>query len=188
MALGSDVLNLDASTTRPSLTLELIFQQHAQTVTRIIARLLGPGASEADVDDLCQQVFIAILRALPKFRGDSALTTWIYGISVRVVLQHLRGRRRYREMIDRFKATPLPPPPPGVDETIEQRRAIERVWSVLLEMKAERRVVFVLSEIEGLTADEIARALEISEAAVRSRLRRARAELDRKLARRGVSP
>lgn len=166
--------------TSGALTLEALFRRHAQDVCRIVSRLLGPAASEADVDDLAQQVFIAIHKALPKFRGDSEVTTWIYGISTRVVLQHLRGRRRYRAMIDRFEAassfgsaaTPTSP-----EETAAQRQALRRVWGALLRIKPERRVVFVLYEIEGLSAPEIAQALQISEDAVRSRLKRARREL-----------
>jgi RNA polymerase sigma-70 factor (ECF subfamily) len=160
------------------LTLESLFRTYADDVCRIVARLLGPGASEADVDDLAQQVFLAAHRALPRFRGDSQVRTWMYGITARIVLQHLRGRRRYRAMIERFEAAmELVETPPGLEEEIARRQALHRVWSALLRIKPERRVVFVLFEIEGLSAGEIAAVLGVKEEAVRSRLRRAREDL-----------
>jgi len=165
-----------------SLTVDGLFRAHVNDVVRIVSRLLGPTASNADVDDLTQQVFIQVHRSLPRFRGDSAVTTWIYGIASRVVLQHLRGRRRYRSMIDRCESSQVfDHSPRGVHETVEQRQALRRVWKVLLRIKPERRVVFVLHEIEGLTAREIGEALDIKEEAVRSRLRRARADLEARL-------
>lgn len=165
------------------LTLEYLFRTYADDVCRIVARLLGPGASEADVDDLAQQVFLAVHRALPRFRGDSQVRTWIYGISARVVLQHLRGWRRYRAMIERFEATAgLAEAPQGLEEAVAQREALRRVWAALLRIKPERRVVFVLFEIEGLSAAEIGGALGLSEEAVRSRLRRAREDLSARMA------
>lgn len=163
-------------------TLEQIFHGHFSDVARIVSRLCGPAISSADADDLCQQTFIAIHRALPRFRGESALMTWIYGITARVVLQHLRGFRRYRAMIQRFEQSNVfDRSPPGVEETVAQREALRRVWSALIRVPADRRVVLVLYQFEGLTVQEIAAALDLKEEAVRSRLRRARAELETRL-------
>ncbi|MCK6546139.1 RNA polymerase sigma factor [Myxococcota bacterium] len=164
-----------------TLTLASIFEHHARDVWRIVGRLLGPAAPRADVDDLGQQVFLAVHRALPSYRGDSALTTWLYGIATRVVLQHLRGRRRYRAMIERYESGVITEPAPGVEETVAQREALVRVWRALEEMDPDRRIVLVLSELEGLGAREIGEALDLGEEAVRSRLRRARSELAERL-------
>ncbi len=166
-----------------ALTLEVLFRRHAGDVCRIVSRLLGPSASNADVDDIAQQVFLQIHRALPRFRGESQVTTWIYGISARVVWQELRTRRRYRAMVDRFEQTSIPDPPAGVEETLEQREALKRVWGALVRIDADRRVVLVLHELEGLSAKEIGGLLELSEEAVRSRLRRGRKELEEHLLR-----
>lgn len=159
-------------------TTELLFRRHVDDVWRIVSRLLGPGASEADVDDLTQQVFIAADKALPRFRGDSKITTWLYGIATRVVLHNLRGRRRYRQMIERFEAAQVDVPAPrSVDDRFADREALRKVWSALLHVAPKKRVVFVLYEIEGMTAPEVAATLNISEASVRTRLRRARSEV-----------
>lgn len=177
-----------AAATEP-LTLEGLFRAHADDVARIVRRLLGPAVSSADVDDVSQLVFLAIHRALPRFRGDAQVTTWIYGISTRVVLNHLRGWRRYRAMITRFESTTLlDAPPPGAEESYQQREAYRQVWGALLRMPADRRVVLILHELEGKTTGEIAEALELGEEAVRSRLRRARHELAQRLAEQEVHP
>lgn len=170
---------------RPTYTLESIFRAHARDVWRIVGRLLGPAAPRADVDDLGQQVFLAVHRALPGYRGDSALSTWLYGICARVVLQHLRGRRRHRAMIERFESSAIIEPVPGVEEAVAQREALARVWRALEQMAPDRRVVFVLTELEGLGAREVGEALGLEEEAVRSRLRRARSELAERLDRAG---
>lgn len=161
-------------------TLDALFRAHADDVHRIVRRLLGPGASEADVDDLVQQVFLAAHRALPRFRGDSKTSTWMYGIASRTVLHHLRSRRRYRAMIDRLEAVEWP-----VDcseKRIEDRDELRRVWRALMRINPKKRVVFVLHEIEGLSGPEIATMLEVKEPTIRSRLHHARRELMAELA------
>ena len=164
-------------------SLETAFRRHAGDVFRLVSRLLGPSAPKADVEDLTQQVFIAAHRGLPRFRGDSALSTWIYGITTRTVLQYLRTRHRYQQMIDRFEtAVELTPNPAGLEEEVAQRQALRQVWGALLRMKPEHRVVFVLFEVEGMSVKEVAAVVGAREEAIRSRLRRARADLTRRLA------
>jgi RNA polymerase sigma-70 factor (ECF subfamily) len=156
------------------LTLDALFRKHADDVHRIVRRLLGPGATEADVDDLVQQVFLAVHRALPRFRGESKTSTWIYGIASKTVLHHLRGRRRYQVMVARLEADPWPIQP---ERQLESRDELRRVWRCLMQIKPKKRVVFVLHEIEGMSGPEIAEMLSTSEATVRSRLHHARREL-----------
>lgn len=163
--------------------LEELFRAHAEDVLRIVTRLLGPRASEGDVDDLVQQVFLAADRARAKFRGEARLSSWLYGIATRVVLQHQRGRRRYRSMLERFEASPLLGRATGdLGAEVERRAALRRVWDVLDTMEPRRRMAFVLFELEGLTASEAATALGCSQEALRSRVRRARIELEQKWA------
>ena len=165
------------------LTLEGLFRQHAEDVHRIVRRLLGPGATDADADDLVQQVFLAVHRALPRFRGESKTSTWIYGIASKTVLHHLRGRRRYQVMVARLDEDPWPVHRP--EGQIESRDELRRVWRCLMRIKPKKRVVFVLHEIEGLSGPEIAEMLSIGEATVRSRLHHARRELMALLAKEG---
>ncbi len=163
--------------------LEVLYQRHAPAVLRLVSRLLGPGATEADVDDMTQEVFITVDRARRGFRGEGTEFAFVYGVTTRVVMRQLRGRRRYRDMIARFEAgseatTALRPNP---EETAAQREQVRRVWGALLRIPSSRRVPLLLYRLEGLTAPEIAAALDLGEEAVRSRIRRGQSELERYL-------
>jgi RNA polymerase sigma-70 factor (ECF subfamily) len=164
---------------RTALTVESLFRDHVEDVHRIVASLLGPGASNADVEDLTQQVFLTAHRVLPQFRGDSKPTTWLYGIASRLVLMHLRGFRRQRRMVDALEAELRTPraPDANAEERLEQKRELERIWRALMNIKPKKRIVFVLHEIEQLSGKEIASVLEIKEATVFTRLHHAKREL-----------
>ena len=159
-------------------TLEGLFRQHAREVHRLVWRLLGPGASEADGEDLGQQVFVAAHRALPRFRGESKPSTWLYGIATRTVYRELRSRGRHRRMVAALEAkAAVASEGAPVVSVAERRLELEEVWRCLMAIHPKKRVVFVLYEIEGLSGPEIARALEIEEATVHTRLYHARREL-----------
>lgn len=163
------------------LTVEAIFHRHADDVHRIVRRLLGPASDAADADDLTQQVFIAVHRGLPRFRRDSKVSTWVYGITARTVLHHLRTERRYKQLMSSLE---IEAEHSGdAEEALANKEALRRVWECLLEIKPKKRVVYVLYQIEGMTGAEIAEALDVSEATVRSRLHHAKKELMAKLAR-----
>jgi RNA polymerase sigma-70 factor, ECF subfamily len=180
IVLGSDEeAAADRSEARPERpTLEVLFRRHAGDVHRLVSRLLGPGASRADADDLAQQVFLAAHRALPKFRGDSKPSTWLYGIATRTVYKELRSRGRHRRMVATIEAIgrALPQHASG-DAELETRLDLVRAWRCLLELDAKKRIVFVLHEMEGMSGHEIARVLDIPEGTVHTRLYHARREL-----------
>ena len=157
------------------MTMEEVFRLHADDVYRLVARLLGPGADRADIEDLGQQVFMALHVALPKFRGDSKLSTWVYAVTSRVVYRELRNRTRHRRMVDR-----LEPPPPS-EPVQEIRLELAQVWRCLMRIDPKKRMVFVLHDIEGLSGPEIAEVLSIKPATVHTRLFYARRELMRAL-------
>jgi RNA polymerase sigma-70 factor (ECF subfamily) len=164
---------------QPGLTVEDLFRRHHQAVARIVRRLLGPNASSADVEDVTQQTFIAAERALERFRGDSSPTTWLYGIASNAVLMHLRSWRRRRRTLEAFfeQLRTEDGAAPDLERRYEHREELERVWKCLEKIKPKKRVVFVLFEIEGLSAAEIATALQIPQATVFTRLHHARREL-----------
>ncbi|MCK6552853.1 RNA polymerase sigma factor [Myxococcota bacterium] len=165
------------------LTAELLFRRHGRDVVRFVRRMMGPHAPAEDVDDVVQQVFVSVHRDLARFRGDSAVTTWLYGISARAVLMHARtGRRRQRAMAAYAGEHPLAHVTgETAEDAVARRQEIERVWRALERLKPKKRVVFVLHEIEGLSGKEIAKALELNEATVWTRLFHARKELVRAL-------
>lgn len=165
------------------LSIEAVFRAHAADVHRIVARLLGPGASRADVEDVTQLVFIAIQKALPRFRGESKLSTWIYGVATRVVMTQLRGWRRHRRLIaavgEHLELEYTRTPEQGAAE----RQELARVWRCLMQIKPKKRVVYVMHTLEGIGGNEIAEILDIPVATVWTRLHHARKELLAALAR-----
>jgi len=159
------------------LTIEGVFRAHVDDVHRIVSRLLGLGASRADVEDVSQLVFIAIQRALPRFRGESKLSTWIYGVATRVVLTQLRGWRRHRRLLaavsDHIEIADTQTP----ERSASERQQLARVWKCLMRIKPKKRVVYVMHALEGMSGAEIAEILEIPVATVWTRLHHAKKEL-----------
>lgn len=154
-----------------------LFREHASRVHRMVASLLGPGASDADVQDLAQEVFLTVHRSLERFRGESKVETWLYGIASRVVLTQLRGWRRHRRLCAAVEAEPVLLAGTDIELQSAQREELRRIWRCLMKIRPEKRVVFLLSEVEERSGKEIAELLQINEATVRTRLYHARREL-----------
>jgi RNA polymerase sigma-70 factor (ECF subfamily) len=182
-ALGEETAPVTAPAARP--TLEQLFQRHAHDVGRLVTRLLGPGASRADAEDLTQQIFLAAHRALPRFRGESQASTWLYGIATRLVYREIRGWTRRRRMIATLESmmTMRPSAAEPHDRAVESRQELARVWRHLLDIDAKKRLVLILHDLEGLTGREIAQIMDIKEPTVHTRLFHARRELMARLER-----
>ncbi len=172
-------------------TNEIEFQElytaYRPQILRYLTRLVGEGEAE----DLAQEVFIKAGRGLKSYRGEASLATWIYRIAANAAVDHLRSPDR------RFTQRHCSPsglagdderdssePDPWSGETtspVEQlalRRDMSRCFQGLLEALPEAsRIVFTLSEMDGLRNEEIAEALGISLETVKIRLHRARRKL-----------
>ena len=162
------------------LELDQLVRAHSHDVYRFVARLVGPSVPQADIEDLSQQVFVAAHGARHRFRGESKVTTWLYGIASRTVLRYLRGWRRQQRMLDRLRAMTevANPTAPSPEKRFGDRELLHRVWECLLRVKPKKRLVYVLHEIEGLSIKDVAVALQIKEATAWSRLHHARKELN----------
>ena len=157
---------------------ERVFHDHAPFVWRALRRL---GVHEADVEDVCQEVFLVVHRRLADFEGRSSLRTWIYGICVRSASDWRRKPHRSREA----PVDPLPEPriPAPQHEELERRRAVEALDRALDRLDEAHRAVFVLYEIEGLSMNEIAEALGCPLQTGYSRLHAARRQIEATLRR-----
>lgn len=144
------------------------------------ARALG--VPPASIDDVLQDVFVVVHRRLPEFEGRASVRTWLARILVRVVQEH---RRRFRRHEDHAALSEdvADPHASGPLEEVAQAQAVRLLEAILDAMPEDQRTVFVLAEIEQMPAPEIAAALEINANTVYSRLRLARREYDRSLAR-----
>jgi len=145
--------------------------------------LVGPAR---DVEDLTQAALEQIVRSIDRFEGRCELSTYTYRIASRVVMNHWRSLRRY------FKRFVLGaedvPEPESMDSShnttdlVERQRAA-RLHYHLDRLSADHRLVVVLADLEELPASRIAEIIDCPENTVRSRLKRARTELARRLSR-----
>jgi RNA polymerase sigma-70 factor (ECF subfamily) len=159
-------------------TVEELFRDHVSDVFHMVRRILGPGANDADVEDVTQQVFVAAHRGLTQFRGESKPTTWLYTIAYRVALathESWRKSRKLRKALEDEAALASEATSP--EEEIAHRRELTRVWRCLMRIKPKKRAVYILYEIEGREGTEIAELLGVSLNTVWSRLFHARKEL-----------
>ncbi len=136
-------------------------------------RLLA-GRPRHRVEDLVQETFVRVLRALPGFdpAGPASLATWMLTIATRLALNELR-RPEHAALIDE------PPAAPGdrADAGAERRRLAAAIQAGVAMLPADQRAVFVLREYHELDYAEIAAALELELGTVKSRLARARSAL-----------
>ena len=149
------------------------------------AILKDDGAAE----DVLQEAYVAAFRHLGEFRGDAALGTWLTRIVVNQALQALRKSRRERVVVpfddvgDPERTYDVADVPSGTPENLMLRAELRRlIESKIDELPESYRTVFVLREVEEMTVEETAAALDIPAPTVRTRLFRAKARLREALA------
>jgi RNA polymerase sigma-70 factor (ECF subfamily) len=157
-----------------------IYDEHAQTVARWVARLAGP---TVDVEDITQEVFLVVNRRLADFRGDSQISTWLFGITAKVAANE-RRRRKLREWWFRLAPDVEKRVPATAESALEQIETRERralFYEALDGLSERHRGALVLFELEEMSADEIARLMNMRPGSVRVLLHRARAAFLKKL-------
>lgn len=147
---------------------ESFYLEHADRVRRAVIRLGGPAC---DVEDLVQEVFEIAIKRAGTFEGRSQLSTWLYGIAIKVVA----GARRRAKVRSFFGLDAASPPTP--ERLFESRQNSEILYQLLDQMAEKKRTVFILYELEELSGEEIARVLEVPINTVWTRLHHARKEL-----------
>jgi len=160
-----------------------LYEEHLDFVWRAACRL---GIDAADADDVAQEVFFIAHRRLRDFEGRASAKTWLFRILYHVVQHHFRSHARKHRHLQSGSADPdhLPDAQAaGPAESAEQAEALRVLDRLLAQLEEGRRAVFVLAEIEQLTATEIAEAIGINVNTVYSRLRVARQEFESALAR-----
>jgi RNA polymerase sigma-70 factor (ECF subfamily) len=130
-----------------------------------------------DAEDLLQEVFLQAHRKLSGFRGDSALGTWLYRLTMNHCLDHLRARQvrmsRATESLDEEGAEEPTAPAPVVSAVVS-RLDLERAIKMLPD---GARAAFLLHDVEGFEHREIAQILGISEGTSKSQVHKARMKL-----------
>lgn len=159
---------------------EVIYEEHVDMVWRGLRRL---GVAEAQVEDAAQDVFITLHRRLSDFEGRSALSTWIFGITLGIARNYRRTARRKHEASDEEVDGLSRQSQPTPERTAEEAEAVRVLHALLDELDDEKREVFVLSELEQTSAPDIALALELNVNTVYARIRAARIAFEQAVAR-----
>ena len=152
-----------------------LYDTHVDRVFRLAYRLMG---DEERARELTQDTFIRAFQQLPKFRGDSALATWLYRVTVTVASNtRRRYKRRERETDLSAVADLAAGGPPAADPDLREQMtaAIDRLPEIY-------RTTFVMHDVEGYTHPEIAQVLGVAEGTCKSRLFIARGMLRKALA------
>ena len=153
--------------------LDAVFRAHAESLARLLTRIIGPAI---EVEDLLQDTFAEAIGAFRSIRGEASIKTWLHRIAIHVAHQHLRRPRHRREVV-------VAETPEVVSDAVtpEQREITRRLYALLDELDATKRVALVLYAIEGYTVDEIAVLMRASKTATRSRIFWARRALLRQM-------
>lgn len=160
-----------------------IYDQYFEFVYRGARRL---GVHSRSLDDAAQDVFLVVHRKLGDFEGRSSLKTWLYGITRRVAKDYRRRAGRKEKGLvstDGPIGSQLATSQNSPDENAARRQAAATLEVILANLDASRREVFVLAEMEQMTAPEIAEALSLNLNTTYSRLRTARSEFEKAVAR-----
>lgn len=141
----------------------------------MLFRVLG---ANRDLEDLLQDAFIAILRALPSFRGDSTLSTWCQTIAIRTA--YLSIARRRPPAVDLALVEDTIANDEDIARQHQLREVARRLYAALERIEAKQRIAFALAVIDGRSLAEVAALTETSVFATKTRVWRARRELMRR--------
>ena len=161
--------------------LEQVFNTYRNQVFSLAYRVTG---NQSDAEDVCQEVFIQVVRKIGSFEGRSSFSTWLYRITINRARDHLRRKKRTPETLgqeswtEEMEANPLS----GAGTPTPEAKAIagdaqELVQDALMQLPFTLRAPLVLHEIEGFEYREVARLLRLPVGTVKSRIFRGRLKL-----------
>jgi RNA polymerase sigma-70 factor, ECF subfamily len=167
-SLNDDAQLIAACRRGEARAMERLYHQYKRRVFGMAHRIVGA----SDAEEVAQEVFVRVFRGLAAFRGDSALSTWIYRLTVNAALSHLARRGRRQEVGD-DGLTDLPAPP-----VAERDSALAaRIETAMAQLPAGYRAILVLHDIEGLSHEECSAILECRVGTCKSQLHKARAKM-----------
>lgn len=138
---------------------------------------LALGVPSTDVDDAVQEIFLVAQRRLSSYDGSGSERAWLYGITRRVSHRVRRTQSRHQRRVSAL--ADVGAAPAEVEDRVAWREATTRVLAFLEALPSDKRQAFVLSDVEGLTRNELADALGVNPNTAWARVRSARAELAR---------
>ena len=162
----------------------LLVERHQDYVYNSVCYLVGGGQ---DAEDIAQEVFVSAYRALAGFQGRAQFTTWLYGIMLNSVRSYWRRRKKVTVLSvgagdeDDDPGVQLSAQQDGPAEMSVRAERVRVVQAAIAGLDEDLREIIVLRDIQGLSYEELAEALELPDGTVKSRLYRARRELMERL-------
>jgi len=156
-----------------------LYERTRDQAWRVLYRVVG---ATTDLEDLLQEVYLQLMRALKGYRGDSKVTTFLHRVCVNVGLMHLRSKRRRPEDVMEE------PPELGASEAADPERVMQvkqaaaLVQRALSSLSEDKAAVFVYHDLLGLKPEEISELVDCPVNTVRSRLGRARLDFTQAVA------
>jgi RNA polymerase sigma-70 factor (ECF subfamily) len=158
-----------------------IYRAHVVAVYRRLTRILGPIPER---EDITQDVFLAVHRSLPRFRGDAQLSTLIHRIAINRAYEHLRRQsRRPITLVDGWRFDELAGPAESPELLTAVREDLMHVFACLARIKPKKRIAVLLRVVDGLSFQEIGQLVDATPETVAKRVQHGQRELDALLAR-----
>jgi RNA polymerase sigma-70 factor, ECF subfamily len=161
------------------LEVRTIYRDHGRFVWLSLQRL---GIHPSDLDDVAQDVFMVVHRRLDTFDRRARVSTWLFGICMRVAANYRRRRRWTHEVLSGGEDD-RPSALVAADEVLVRREQRELAERALNRLEIAKRATFVMFEIESLSCLEIAELMNVPVGTVYSRLHSARRQLEKNLSR-----
>jgi RNA polymerase sigma-70 factor (ECF subfamily) len=155
-----------------------LFAQVRRAMHAVMYRILG---SNRDLEDLLQDAFIGVFRSIHSYRGESALSTWCCTIATRTTWAHLARRRPATTHLE--LADEPADHGPSAARVVEARAALRQLYAILDKLDPAQRISFTLAVIDGRALAEVGALTGASVVAVKTRVWRARREIERRAAR-----
>jgi len=153
-----------------------LVRRYERRVGSVLTRLLDDAR---DVEEALQDTFVQAWRHLDRFRGESAIFTWLYRIAVNEALMRIRRKRvpttEFDEVAERSLSLSSPEPDP--EESIADEHLRSFLTAKLKELPFDYRAPLILRDVEGFSNQEVADILGVSLAAAKSRIHRARMQI-----------
>jgi RNA polymerase sigma-70 factor (ECF subfamily) len=159
-----------------------LYDRYARDVWRTVRRTL---VDAPDAEDVVHAIFVKLPQMARSYDGRASCRAWLAGIAVRFALRHKRGTGRFRRMLGSFSGVAARTTGQDPERATGAREELALFETALGRLGEKKRAVFVLVELEGLSSDEAAAALEVPAATVRTRLFHARNEVFAALGKRG---
>ncbi len=164
-------MSLSSEGTPKLVAFEQLVAEYGDRVYGIALRITG---SPSDAEDAMQDAFLSAFRAWSGFRAEASPTTWLYRIAVNAALQRVRARHPDEYLVDEGEAGQVRDWTNDVPQAAARAELHAQLERGIQLLPPDLRVALVLRDVEGLSTAEAAAALTLSEAAVKSRLHRAR--------------